>query len=114
MLKNDFEVREVKNITNLDKQRIEDFLQGAVYCWCKNNKDKWFALRDLMGGENFDWRGTPLFNIYKKNEDKDNAISLTGKDMGWLLKKVIKNDQRYFDTKKEEMTRKYKWDNTKS
>ncbi len=37
MLQNDSEVR---NITNEDKQRIEDFLQGAVYSWCKNNKDK--------------------------------------------------------------------------
>lgn len=21
------------------------FLQGAVYCWCKNRKDEWFAAR---------------------------------------------------------------------
>ena len=25
------------------------FLQGAVYCWCKNRPQEWFALRDLMG-----------------------------------------------------------------
>jgi len=32
------EIREVKVISNLTKQRISDFLQGAVYSWCKNRK----------------------------------------------------------------------------
>ena len=108
MLQNKSEVREV-NISNEDKQRIEDFLQGAVYSWCKNNKDEWFALRDLMGGENFYWEGTPMYALYEKHKGKKNATELAGRDGGWILKKVISNDKRTFETKKEDMTRKYKW-----
>ena len=49
VLQNNSEVREVRNITNDSQQRLEDFLQGAVYSWCKNNKNKWFALRNING-----------------------------------------------------------------
>jgi hypothetical protein len=45
------QLRSVSGISDEEKQRILDFLQGAVYCWCKNRKDEWFSLRDLMGGE---------------------------------------------------------------
>jgi len=109
MLKSNSEVREVRGITNEDKQRIKDFLQGAVYCWCKNNKNQWFALRDLMGGDNYYWQGTPLIKLYEKHKNKNNPVELAGKDAGWILKKVIQKDKRVFETKKEEMTRKYKW-----
>ena len=109
MLKNNSELREVRGITDEDKQRIVDFLQGAVYCWCKNNKEQWFALRDLMGGDNYHWQGTPLIKLYEKHKNKNNATELAGKDAGWILKKVIQKDKRIFEIKKEEMARKYKW-----
>ena len=48
------EIRDVTGITPGDTQAIYHFLQGAMYCWCKNRKDEWFSLRDLMGKENFD------------------------------------------------------------
>lgn len=107
------EVREVYEITNEQKQSIIDFLQGAVYCWCKNRPDEWFSMRNLMGGDNFNWKGTPLFTLYKKhrNNRRNNqqAIDLAGKDSGWLLKRVISDDNRKFETKKEEQIRKYLW-----
>ena len=34
------EIRDVKNITTAEKQRIYDFLQGAVYCWCKRSEER--------------------------------------------------------------------------
>ena len=57
------EVYSFQAFWNFKKQEAEiySFLQGAVYCWCKNFNDKEFALRDLMGGENFEWTGTPLY-----------------------------------------------------
>ena len=106
------EIRDVKNITTAEKQRIYDFLQGAVYCWCKNRKDEWFSVRDLMGGENFDWNGTPLIVLFNKHKKKgksdDDAISDAGKDAGWIAKRVINDDKREFQTK-DEYTRKYRW-----
>ena len=100
-------------ITEEQKQQIIDFLQGAVYCWCKNRKDEWFSMRDLMGGDNFHWQGTPLLALYLKHEnqgkDSESAVKDAGKDSGWLLKKVISNDMRIFDSKNEELIRKYRW-----
>lgn len=33
------------------------YIQGLVYAWVKNRKGEVFTLRDLVGGENFDWNG---------------------------------------------------------
>lgn len=48
------EIREVHGISDDEKKRIHDYMQGAVYSWVKNRKSEWFAVRDLVGGENFD------------------------------------------------------------
>lgn len=102
----------VRNVTGLDnkKPRIMDFLQGAVYCWCKNRKDEWFSLRDLMGGDNYYWEATPLIFLYNKYKTKaSDPVKEAAKDAGWLLKEVIDNDKRQFETKVESLTRKYRW-----
>lgn len=109
VLDKDYEIRDVKKITIEEKEKILSFLQGAVYCWCKNRKDEWFALRNLMGGANFYWEGTPLMALYEKYKYKENATELAGKDAGWLLKKIIHDDKRKFTTKVEAQTRQYKW-----
>ncbi|MDD4848407.1 MAG: hypothetical protein PHR53_06575 [Bacteroidales bacterium] len=105
MLIENSKIRDVHGITDEHKQKILDFLQGAVYCWCKNKKDEWFAARDLLGGDNYDWEGTPMFFLYEKSKDVEQA----GKDAGWLLKQVIDNDKRNFETKKEGLVRQYRW-----
>lgn len=109
----DSELRRVSGISSQQEQRILDFLQGAIYSWCKNNPDQWFSMRDLMGGENYYWQGTPLIVLYNKHTQKgkswDSAVKDAGKDSGWLLKKVVHLDKRTFETKKEELIRKYKW-----
>jgi hypothetical protein len=108
MLVEKSEIREVHGISEEQKQRIMDFLQGAVYCWCKNRKNEWFAVRDLLGGDNYYWQGTPMITLYEKSED----IKQAGKDAGWLLKKVIAEDtQRCFKTKNEGLVRQYLWTN---
>jgi hypothetical protein len=99
------EIREVHGITDEQRQRIMDFLQGAVYSWCKNRKDEWFAARDLLGGDNFYWEYTPMYALYEKSGDVEQA----GKDAGWLLKKVLDIDKRSFENKKEGLVRKYRW-----
>lgn len=112
-LTNKSELRDVKGIGQDQKQRIVDFLQGAVYCWCKNRKNEWFSMRDLMGGDNYYWQGTPLLPLYEKHENKgkdwESSVKDAGKDSGWLLKSVISADKRTFETKKEELIRKYRW-----
>ncbi len=103
------QVRDVHGITNEHKARICDFLQGAVYCWCKNRPKEWFSLRDLMGGENYYWQGTPLIPLYEKHQAVADAVERAGKDGGWLLKHVIDIDKRRFETREAELIRQYRW-----
>ena len=115
MISNDnSEVRNVSGITNEQRVEICNFLQGAVYCWCKNRCDEWFALRDLTGGGNYYWNGTPLFVLYEKHKEQEDAIVAAGKDAGWLLKKVIVDDKRTFEAKKDQMVKMYKWNGNTS
>lgn len=111
ILKGNNEIREVYGIRDEEKSAILYFLQGAAYCWCKNRKNEWFSLRDLMGGDNFDWHGTPMYVLYEKHEKegKENPVEAGGKDGGWLLKKAIHQDQRAFETESFEQIRKYRW-----
>ena len=113
IIAHDGHFRNVNGISDTERNQLHSFLQGAVYCWCKNRRDEWFSIRDLMGGENFNWNGTPLFPLFQKrvNEDwdDDDAIREAGKEAGWLLKSVLNNDLRRFETKKEELVRKYRW-----
>ncbi len=105
MLADDSEIRDVHGITDEQKQRILDFLQGAVYSWCKNRKDEWFAARDLLGGDNYYWQGTPMIALYEKSEDVEQA----GKDAGWLLKRVLNDDKRTFEVSTDGRVKIYRW-----
>lgn len=42
-------------------------------------------------------------------EKQDDPVGEAGKDGGWLLKKVVDKDKRKFETKEEDMIRKYRW-----
>lgn len=109
------ELRSVYDITEEEKNKIYYFLQGAVYCWCKNRPNEWFSMRELMGGANYFWQETPLFVLYEKHiakgKEEDEAIEGAAKDSGWLLKQVISQDKREFETKVENLTRNYRWRN---
>ena len=113
MLTKKLTIRNISGISKTDEAKIICFLQGAIYCWCKNRAEEWFAVRDLLGGANFHWQGIPLIVLYEKhiNKGKSNTRSIedAGKDAGWLLLKTIKSDIRLFDTKREALTRKYLW-----
>ncbi len=98
------QIKEATGICKCETAAIKHFLQGAIYCWCKNiNQNEWFSLSELMGGKNFYWEGTPLMCLYTKHEKKgsENPVNQAGIDAGWLLKAVVNNDSRKFETKKE-------------
>lgn len=109
--------RDVRGINEDDKLRIKVYLQGAIYSWCNDNKKKWFSARDFLGGDNNHWQGTPLFVLFEKHKNMGKndlkSIKDAGKDAGWLMKKVISDDKRIFDTKVEQRIRKYCWNGAK-
>lgn len=102
--------RNVEGLSEAERARVRDFLQGAVYCWCKNRPREWFALRDLMGGDNFFWQGTPMMALWDKhNGSSADPLTEAAKDAGWLLKEVIIADRRTFETRTEALVRHYRW-----
>ncbi len=108
------ELRDVHGINDTQKELIKAYIQGAVYSWVKNQPGEQFAARDLVGGANFDWTGTPLIALYDKHiaqgKDSDAAIEAAGKDLGWLLKTVLAEDKRTFTATKSGLVSAYCWD----
>jgi len=106
-------LQEVHGIEDDKKSLIKAFLQGAVYCWGKNRKGEPFAVRDLMGGDNFEWQGTPLYVLYEKHfnggKDNDSAIKAAAIDLGWLLKTVLAEDKRTFKISTAGRVNTYEW-----
>lgn len=105
--------RAVNGITDEQRRAMFSFLQGSVYCWCKNRKDEPFTARDLLGGDNYYWQDTPMEVLYRYylNEDETNteyAVEEAGKAAGRLLYQLLYDDKREFDTWVE-YTRMYRW-----
>ena len=105
----------VNGFTDRQMALMRAYLQGAVYCWCKNCKDEWFAARDLIGGNNYYWQGTPLIDLFEyyldgRNDDASirYAVEEAGKAAGRLLKGILIEDKRTFETR-EGFTREYHW-----
>jgi hypothetical protein len=100
MFREPSELRDVHGISEMEKTLIKAFMQGAVYSWIKNCEAQAFAVRDLMGGENTEWEGTPLYVLYLKHiaigKDDAEAIISAGRDLGWLTKTVLFEDKRTF------------------
>lgn len=113
MLVNKSKLRTDFQIDESELERIKCFLQGAVYCWIKNRKDEFFAARDLVGGENYDWTGTPLIVLYEKhlNLGKNESMSKdeAGKEVGWILKLVLSDDNRTFEDCDMGKAKGYRW-----
>lgn len=105
-------IQKVHGLSEEDLQKIKAFLQGAVYCWCAIRKSEWFCARDFIGGDNSYWQHYPLGVLYlrhiKDGYDHDYAFDQAAKDAGKILKHVLSEDHRMFETKKE-YTRSYRW-----
>lgn len=107
------ELRNVQGLSDYERHLIRAFVQGAVYCWVKNRKGEWFAVRDLVGGENTDWTGTPLEPLFTKHrnsgKDVDEAFEAAAKDIGWIAKSVLAEDQRKFENDHSGYVSRYRW-----
>lgn len=104
----------VHGFTDHETQRMLDYLQGAVQVWCRDRHGEWFAARDLLGGANYYWQGTPLMRLYEyymeqSDEDDGYSVAQAGRAAGHLLKRVlIEDSKRRYETR-QGYTREYRW-----
>ncbi len=95
------ELREPTGLNDNDRNLIRAFMQGAVYSWVKNRPDEYFAVRDLVGGLNNDWNGTPLQVLYDRHinngRNEEEAFEAAAKDLGWIVKTLLSEDRRIFE-----------------
>ncbi|MGB4407952.1 MAG: hypothetical protein WBI82_13905 [Sphaerochaeta sp.] len=112
MITTDYETRRIAaKIDDGKLTLIKAFVQGAVYCHCNiSARGTKFAARDLFGGDNYYWEGTPLFALYKwhKVNNASDPVTMAGKDIGWVLLDVLAEDKRHF-SKSKEYTNVYEW-----
>jgi len=93
-------IRKVRGIASYQEDEIKRFMQGAIYAWSKNYPGLPFAVYDLMGGKNYRWEGTPLIALFQKHtsqgKNDQEAIRAAGRDLGWIVKRVVCNDKRRY------------------
>ena len=114
MINGDTTFRNVNGFSEDELQRMCDYLLGAVQSWCRDRHGEWFAARDLLGGPNYYWQGTPLFRLYefymeRSNGDWDYSVSQAGRAAGNLLKRVLINDPKRLYETRTQYTREYRW-----
>ena len=104
--------RNVYGFEQFELQRMRDYLLGAVQAWCRDRHGEWFAARDLLGGANYYWQGTPLyplFTYYQQFGDDDYAVTQAGRAAGRLLKRVLIEDEKRTYETRQGYTREYRW-----
>lgn len=85
-------------LTKEQYAEAKSYIKTAVAEFCKNNPGQTFSVRELFGGANRDWNGTPLQPIYNyHNQPNVNApADKARKDVGKLLKSILENDQNAY------------------
>jgi len=101
-----------------DKERLAlaiAFLRGSVYAWCNVMKDKPFRFATFAGGDNYYWDETELYYLYDKQKsagsaNDDSALREAAKEGGGLLRYMLSEDRRKFETWiSEDGRREYAW-----
>ncbi|MDR0853528.1 MAG: hypothetical protein LBN34_04105 [Clostridiales Family XIII bacterium] len=91
---------------------IKQYIQGLVYGYSIANPDNYFYSRDLVGGDNYLWEGTPLECLYYSHrvngKSNEKAIKAAGNDFGLLLADVLREDIRTFIAADGDRAKKYK------
>ena len=82
------------------KKEVKEFLECLVRIWCLTTPEKSFTCSELLN--NADWQKKPLcymYDYYKnQGESDEEAKNHDSVDIGWLLKEVISEMPRKFET----------------
>ncbi len=90
--------RMVRGLRTNQLNDIRNFLQQKIDNWLCAARGTPFSIRSFLGGENADWRGTPMQVLYDRLLPKghDYAYKQAAKDAGHILKMVVIEDERKF------------------
>ncbi|MGL4986241.1 MAG: hypothetical protein ACRC5H_03780 [Treponemataceae bacterium] len=79
---------------------IEAHILNLVNTWCINNGSKKFTIRDFAGGQNYNWNGTPLIDLYNwhRNNNSTDPEYDAGMDAGRILKRILCKNTKAFNT----------------
>jgi len=103
----------VRGLTQPQRDLIDAFMHGAVYCWVKNRQGETFTVRDLVGGVNRDWTGTPLQVLFEKHQLENRPLikvrKAAGHDLGWIVAALLTRDARTFRSGRRFRARFYSW-----
>lgn len=88
----------VKGVSNM--QAIRNQIITSVNNWCFKNASKPFAVRDLFGGANNNWKGTPIDELYSRQikmcKSPRESHAQAAKDLGKIVKNVLEAEVRVF------------------
>lgn len=97
----------------LNEREIKSFLQGSVYTWCNIKNDTWFNARYFVAMQNKDWSNTPLIYLYTRRINQGmteiEAREKAKFDLGNMLKIVVNDDIRPYETLEFNGIRNYRW-----
>lgn len=109
----DLIIYQVDPIPQAENDKIRSYLLGSVYTWCNNNHDAWFNIRSFVADENKDWSNTPLIYLYTRRISSGMTDAEAHKqarlDLGKILKSVVHDDVRYYETRLINARRNYRW-----
>lgn len=97
MFKETVIIRKISAIIDEDKTKeAKNYIKKSIDDYCRNNPRSPFSVCTLFGGENRDWRETPLQAIYEKQPSScKDAKKQAAIDVGWLLKEVLARDKEH-------------------
>jgi len=95
-------IARVPGIDSATFKKIVDYLDDEVDSYVQTKE--WFSLRNIGGGDRYDWTGTPLEPLFKHFNEQPNttmekAIKKAGQLCGRILRTVIINRAETFEQK---------------
>lgn len=102
----------VSGITDLERQRINEFLLSLVNCWRESNPNEYFSIRSLMAKMKGNWHLTILGFLKGKyirmGQNENDSLKHASIDAGWLLYSLIVNSVNLFESRTVAHIREYR------
>ena len=108
------QLRRPRTLSNEELLKIETHIIEIVNS--QTSIGQWFCARDLFGGDNGDWRKTPLqilyerrYKQYENHPDQDKkAYNQAAIDLGNILKRILYKSAKVYEIEQVDWVNQYK------